>query len=280
MELDEKRIQQIVDRVVSRLGVQPGQAETARAPAVHRTPTAAPSPKGFPRGSLGVFPSVDAAARAARQAFEELSKRPLELRYKIVAAMREVTLRHVRELSEYAVAETKIGRVEDKVRKNTLAAEKTPGPEMLEPKAWSGDRGLTLIEWAPYGVIGSITPTTNPTETIVCNGIGFVAGGNTGVFNVHPSADHRCRAHDRVGPGAHEAPADADPRRHRRPGGGAGGDELGQEGGGRRTGEPAGGGRRDGGHKARRARHHRWRFVRQQLDLLRRERGLRGLLDL
>jgi acyl-CoA reductase-like NAD-dependent aldehyde dehydrogenase len=192
MELDEKRIQQIVDRVVSRLGIQPGPAQQSggrpAAPAVHRTPGAAPSAKGFPRGQLGVFPTVDAAARAARQAFEEYARRPLELRYKVAAAMRETTLRHVRELSEYAVAETGLGRVEDKVRKNTLAAEKTPGPEVLEPKAYTGDRGLTLIEWAPYGVIGSITPCTNPTETIVCNGIGFVAGGNTAVFNVHPLA--------------------------------------------------------------------------------------------
>jgi propionaldehyde dehydrogenase len=188
MELDEKRIQQIVDRVVTRLGIQPAPAGAQRAPAVHVSRGAAPAVKGFPRGSLGVFPTVDAAIRAARQAFEELSKRPLELRYKIVAAMREVTLRHARELSEYAVAETGLGRVEDKVRKNTLAAEKTPGPEVLEPKAYTGDHGLTLIEWAPYGVIGSITPCTNPTETIVCNGIGFIAGGNTAVFNAHPSA--------------------------------------------------------------------------------------------
>lgn len=190
MELDEKKIQQIVDRVVNRLGVQaPAPAAGGgAAPAVISDRNAAPSARGFPRGSLGVFPTVDAAAKAARQAFEELSKRPLELRYKIVAAMREVTLRHVRELSEYAVAETGIGRADDKVRKNTLAAEKTPGPEMLEPKVWTGDRGMTLIEWAPYGVIGSITPCTNPTETIVCNGIGFVSGGNTAVFNVHPSA--------------------------------------------------------------------------------------------
>ena len=188
MELDEKKIQQIVDRVVSRLGAPSTAGSAPAAPAVIRDRNAAPSAKGFPRGSLGVFPTVDAAAKAARQAFEELSKRPLELRYKIVAAMREVTLRHVRELSEYAVAETGIGRVDDKIRKNTLAAEKTPGPEMLVPKVWTGDRGMTLIEWAPYGVIGAITPCTNPTETIVCNGIGFVSGGNTGVFNVHPSA--------------------------------------------------------------------------------------------
>ncbi len=194
MELDDKKIQQIVDRVVSKLG---GDAPAAgnspaprspSAPAVHRNPGAGHSAKGFPRGSIGVFPTVDAAVRAAQQAFEELSARPLALRYDIVAAWREVTLRHVRELSEYAVAETGLGRADDKVKKNTLAATKTPGPELLEPKAWTGDHGLTLTEWAPFGVIGSITPCTNPTETIVNNGIGFVAGGNTAVFNVHPSA--------------------------------------------------------------------------------------------
>ncbi len=195
MELDEKRIQLLVDRVIARLGIDSSTLSTATpapagnvAPAVHRTLQQGPSYKNFPRGELGVFPTVDAAVKAARQAFEELSKRPFELRFKIVQAMRDVTLRHVRELSEYAVSETGIGRVEDKVRKNSLAAEKTPGPEKLQPQAFTGDHGLTLMEWAPYGVIGSITPCTNPTETIVCNGIGFVAGGNSAVFNVHPAA--------------------------------------------------------------------------------------------
>ncbi len=191
MELDEKKIQQIVDRVVSKLGGGAPAAVTApkpAAPAVHTSGGAGPSARGFPRGSLGVFPTVDAAIRAAHQAFEELSARPLDLRYAIVEAMRQVTLRHVRELSEYAVAETGLGRADHKVQKNTLAAKKTPGPEMIDPSVWTGDHGLTLVEWAPFGVIGAITPCTNPTETIVCNGIGFVAGGNTGVFNVHPSA--------------------------------------------------------------------------------------------
>lgn len=191
MELDEKKIQTIVDRVVAKLGATgapSGGSSASAAPAMHARPTAGPSHKGFPRGSLGVFPTVDAAVTAARQAFEEFRRRPLELRFKIVEAMRQVTQKHVRELSEYAVAETGIGRADDKVRKNTLAAEKTPGPEMLVPKAFSGDHGLTLIEWAPYGVIGAITPCTNPTETIVCNGIGFLSGGNAAVFNVHPTA--------------------------------------------------------------------------------------------
>ena len=87
-----------------------------------------------------------------------------------------------------AVAETGLGRLEDKIAKNRLVAEKTPGTEDLVPRARSGDRGLSLIEPAPYGVIGAITPVTNPTSTIICNTIGMVAAGNGVVFNVHPSA--------------------------------------------------------------------------------------------
>ena len=49
-----------------------------------------------------------------------------------------------------------------------------------------------LTERAPYGVMLAITPTTNPTETILCNAIGMVAAGNAVVFNVHPSAAQVC----------------------------------------------------------------------------------------
>ena len=70
-----------------------------------------------------------------------------------------------------------LGRAEDKTRKNRLVTLKTPGPEALAPAAASGDRGLTLYERAPFGVIGAITPTTNPTSTVICNSIGMAPGG-------------------------------------------------------------------------------------------------------
>ena len=63
-----------------------------------------------------------------------------------------------------------------------------PGPEILRPVARTGDHGLMLTERAPYGVILAVTPCTNPTETILCNSIGMLSGGNAVVFNVHPSA--------------------------------------------------------------------------------------------
>jgi len=86
------------------------------------------------------------------------------------------------------VKETRLGRVEDKRIKNRAAITRTPGVEFLEPVAASGDHGLMVMERAPYGVIASITPCTNPTETIINNGIGMVAGGNAAVFNTHPAA--------------------------------------------------------------------------------------------
>jgi propionaldehyde dehydrogenase len=106
----------------------------------------------------------------------------------MIAAMRAVTLANNELLARYAVEETGLGRYEDKLAKNRLVAEKTPGTEDLEPVAWTGDHGLTLLERAPYGVIAVITPVTNPSETIVNNGISMIAGGNTCVFCPHPNA--------------------------------------------------------------------------------------------
>lgn len=199
--VDERRIQEIVDRVIARLGTEvpatPAEA-VERAASRFPRPSSPPASEGprrelrIPRGKSGVFGDVDSAVKAARKAFEQHERGTLETRDKIVAAMRAVTRAHVRELSQYAVDETGLGRVEDKIRKNTLCADKTPGTEILRPLAYSGDHGLAVVERAPFGVIGSITPTTNPTETIINNGIGMVAGGNSVVFNVHPSAARVC----------------------------------------------------------------------------------------
>lgn len=192
--LDERRIQELVERVLARLGGDlPGNPAEAVERAAGRYPQGPTAPATrrelrVPRGQQGIYPDVDSAVKAARRAYEQHERAPLEVRAKIIAAMREVARRHVRELSEYAVEETGLGRVEDKLRKNTLCIDKTPGCEILRPIAYTGDHGLMVTERAPFGVIGAITPTTNPTETILSNGISMVAGGNAVAFNVHPGA--------------------------------------------------------------------------------------------
>src|SRR6185312_11564179 len=141
-----------------------------------------------PRGRRGVFPDVESAVKAARRAHEQNEAAPLEARKRWVEAMRATARAHVDELAKLAVAESGYGRVLDKVAKNRLAIEKTPGTEGLAPIAFSGDDGLTITERASYGVIGSFTTATDTTETVINNGIGMVAGGNAVVFNAHPYA--------------------------------------------------------------------------------------------
>jgi acyl-CoA reductase-like NAD-dependent aldehyde dehydrogenase len=106
----------------------------------------------------------------------------------MVAHMRQAGREYAAVLAESAVTETGMGRLEDKILKNILNADKTLGTTALETGAWSGDDGLTVTEYAPYGVIGSLTPSTNPTSTVICNAIAMVAAGNGVVFNAHPNA--------------------------------------------------------------------------------------------
>lgn len=137
---------------------------------------------------LGIFEEVDDAIEAAVIAQKELVKLSLENREKLLKAMREEITKNIEMLSRMAFEETGMGRYEDKIKKNTLVVEKTPGTEDLKSEAYSGDNGLTLIELSPFGVIAAITPSTNPTETTICNAIGMVAAGNSVVFAPHPSA--------------------------------------------------------------------------------------------
>ncbi len=186
--MDERSINIIVDRVVQRL-------EKDLGPAKRPTPSVAGhvASSGH-EGSHGhgVFGSLDDAAKAAQKAFQEFQDVPLEGRKRMVQAMRDTIIEHTDLLSRMAVEETGLGRVSDKLGKNRLAALKTPGPEILEPRAFSGDDGLALVERAPFGIIGSITPCTNSSETIINNGISMFSGGNSVIFNVHPSAKGVC----------------------------------------------------------------------------------------
>lgn len=136
----------------------------------------------------GVFPSIDEAVKAARAAFLELNELKVDTRIRVIETIRQALRDNVKEIARMTVQETALGRVEDKIAKNLLVINKTPGVEHMQTHAFTNDYGMILIERAPWGVIGSITPTTNPSETIINNGIGFIAAGNTGVFNAHPSA--------------------------------------------------------------------------------------------
>lgn len=153
-----------------------------------RGPQGQPVPDGPVPGSDGIFPDVDSAVGAAERAQIAMSEMSLALRFDIVNQMR-VSMRHNAEMLAWmAREETGLGRYEDKVEKNLLVANKTPGPEDLEPTVQTGDHGLTLMELAPFGVVASITPTTNPCATVINNSISILSAGNSVVYNFHPNA--------------------------------------------------------------------------------------------
>jgi len=175
--LSDREVDLIAARLAERLGAAPRERST----------TVTESPP-LPRLGEGVFVTIDEAVEAAALAFRSLEGSTLEKRGAIVASIRESMVESAEDLARHAHRETGLGRAEDKLVKNLLVARKTSGPEVLTPQAVTGDNGLTLTEYAPYGVIGAITPTTNPNATIICNTIAMVSAGNSVVFNVHPNA--------------------------------------------------------------------------------------------
>lgn len=164
-------IERIVRAVLKSINT-PGAAATAAKPCVP--------------GAPGVFDELDDAVAAASTAQKQLKS--VTMRSLVVDAIRRTGVEHARELAELAVAETGMGRVDDKIAKNIAQARHTPGVEALSAKVLTGDKGLTLIENAAWGVIASVTPSTNPAATVINNAISMISAGNTVVFAPHPAA--------------------------------------------------------------------------------------------
>ena len=140
------------------------------------------------RKLIGIFADMNDAIAAAAAGYAEIRSMTVEQREKMITEIRKLTRAEAATLAQLGVAETGMGRVDHKTAKHILVADKTPGTEDIVSEAKTGDCGLTLVEMAPFGVVGSITPSTNPSETVICNSIGMIAAGNGVVFNPHPGA--------------------------------------------------------------------------------------------
>lgn len=176
--MNEQSIAEIVKRVVNELQNQ----GTAPQPAIACMGGAASG------GRDGVFEDINDAIRAATAAQKQLENFSLADRKKFIKAIRETSKQHAREWAELAVADTGMGRADHKTVKNYLAYELTPGVEELETICVTGDKGLMIQEYAPFGVIATITPSTNPTATVINHAIAMISAGNSVVFGPHPGA--------------------------------------------------------------------------------------------
>ncbi len=174
-QIDEKQIEQIVSQVLTTL-------EKDGNVAVPLATTGATSSRS------GVFTSVEEAISAAKTAQAALTKLGFAKRRELIDAIKKVSLENAKPLAEMAVQETKMGNAEHKVMKNEGAVNLSPGMEDLISESMSGDDGTLLIEYVPFGLINSITPTTNPTSTVINHAIIMISAGNAVVFSPHPNA--------------------------------------------------------------------------------------------
>ena len=168
--IDEKLVAKVVGEVLARLKTQ-------------QVPAPSSGSTGF-----GVYEEMNAAVDAAQRSFEKLREGGMTARKKAIAVIRKLCVAKAKEWGTIEFNETKIGRLEHKIEKLGICGDLVPGVEMLDRMAFSGDSGLTVIDYAPWGVIGAITPSTHSVPTLTGNAINMVAAGNAVVYNTHPSA--------------------------------------------------------------------------------------------
>jgi aldehyde dehydrogenase len=192
--VNEALIRDIVSEVLGRLGGAPAPQNSAPAPKQDCGCHNKPSANGAPglRGKFGVFQTADEACAAAQESFVQLQKAGVEARRKIENIVKTLAEKNADEWGRIELEETKIGRLDHKIEKLKII-KLVPGVDWLRPDARSGDHGITLEEYTPFGVVGAITPSTHSIPTLSGNIVNIVAAGNSVVFNAHPSAA-RCAA--------------------------------------------------------------------------------------
>ncbi len=195
--VNESLIRDVVAEVLNRLGGSPAAPSAPPPPATERAcgcdgQPARPRPSGAARGKFGIFQDADQACEAAQEAFLQLRAKGVEARRKVVDIVKTLADKNAEAWGKLELDETKIGRLDHKIEKLKIIR-LVPGVEWLHPDGLSGDHGITLEEYTPFGVVGAVTPSTHSIPTLSGNIVNIAAAGNAVVFNAHPSAA-RCAA--------------------------------------------------------------------------------------
>ena len=172
MQINETMIRNVVSQVLAEVSTP---SSTVKTGTIEKAP------------SHGVFYDANAAVEAAHTAFLQLQERSMEDRKKIIDHIRRISIEQSVELGTMEMEETKIGRLEHKIDKLKTLGQRSPGVEFLKSEVFTGDLGIAVIEHAPFGVIGAITPVTHSLPTITGNAVSMIAAGYTIVVNPHPS---------------------------------------------------------------------------------------------
>jgi aldehyde dehydrogenase len=190
--VNEALIRDVVQEVLNRLG-----RNSAPLPATSAQPAGPerglrPRHNGGASRHFGVYQDADEACQAAQDAFVQLQQKGMAARRKIVEIVKGLSEAQAEPWGKLELDETKIGRLDHKIEKLKII-KLVPGVEWLHPDGLSGDHGITLEEYTPFGVVGAVTPSTHSIPTLSGNIVNIVAAGNAAVFNAHPAAA-RCAA--------------------------------------------------------------------------------------
>jgi len=187
--INETLIRDVVAEVLGRLG-QPAGTRTVGSPAPAKEACACSSGVSggsIARGKHGVFQDANQACAAAHEGFLQLRQKGVAARAKIIEIIKGLAETNAADWGRIELEETQIGRLDHKIEKLKIL-KLVPGVEWLHPDGRSGDHGITLEEYTPFGVVAAITPSTHSIPTLSGNIINIVAAGNAVVFNAHPSA--------------------------------------------------------------------------------------------
>jgi aldehyde dehydrogenase len=187
--LNENLIRDVVEEVLGRLGAVKSNGASAAPAAMADCHCHSSNGTG---GQFGVFQDANSACDAAAVAFTKLQKGGIAAREKVISIVKAMAEANAVEWGRIELEETKIGRLDHKIEKLQII-KNVPGVEWLRPDARSGDHGITLEEFTPFGVVAAVTPSTHSIPTLSGNIVNIVAAGNAVVFNAHPSAS-RCAA--------------------------------------------------------------------------------------
>src|SRR5688572_6691710 len=196
--MNQALVADVVSEVMRRLGSRSSggrggvaAGETARAEEPKRAEAMRrPHSVDVPVGQHGVFANVDEAVSAATEAQKKLVRLSLDDRDSIVKLVKAMAKENAQAWGKMELDETKIGRLDHKIEKLQIL-ELVPGVEFLKTNAMGGTNGLCIEEFAPFGVIGIVTPVTHSVPTLTANVINMVAAGNSIVANPHPSGTRR-----------------------------------------------------------------------------------------
>lgn len=196
--VNENLIRDVVTEVMERLGGGPVPVKAPSAPSTPPSPSHNSSARAKTNataalhGKFGIFADANEACAAAQEAYLQLQQKGVAARRKIEEVVKTLAEKNAEAWGKLELDETKIGRLDHKIAKLQII-KLVPGVDWLRPDGRSGDHGITLEEYTPFGVVGAVTPSTHSVPTLSGNIVNIAAAGNAVVFNAHPSAA-RCAA--------------------------------------------------------------------------------------